>query len=118
MAFYGACRLGLSPGTLVSSHPTLVNSLASKMKLKKKCNFNSVRLHSSVVPLYHVALDILHMISPRCAALDFHMIAPWACEHASWRWFAMQLGDCSKSQIMLFNAIIIIIIIIISAAAA
>ena len=56
---------------------------------------------------------MLHVISAQCVARDLHTIAPRTLQHTCWRRFAAQWGDCSKSRIAPFNAIIIIIIIII-----
>ena len=46
MAFAEAHHQGFFPGTPVSSPPSSVNGLASKIKLKNKRNFNSVKLNS------------------------------------------------------------------------
>ena len=56
---------------------------------------------------------MLHVISARCVAGDFHAIAPGPLERTCWRQFAAQWGDCEKSQIAPWNAIITIIITII-----
>ena len=53
----------------------------------------------------------LLVISAWCVARDLHTIAPGPLEHMCWRQSAAQWGDCDKSRIASFNAVIIIIII-------
>ena len=74
--------------------PPLLHSLmvlANKMK-PNKCDFNSVKLNSWVVPLYHVAHDILHVISV-CVSSDLHTIAPWPLARVCWRQLAAQTAS-------------------------
>ena len=61
-----------------------------------KHNFNSVNLASLVVSTHHMAHDMLHMISTRCVACDLHTTALRQFEHALWRKFVAQWGDCKK----------------------
>ena len=72
-----------------------------------------MKRNSWAVPWYLVSHDMLHMISAVCAARDLDTIAPGPIERVCWRQFAVQWGDCKKSQIAPVSAIIIIIIIII-----
>ena len=54
---------------------------------------------------------MLYVIGTLGAARDLHIIAARPLEHMCWRQFMMQWGNCKKSRIAPFHAIIIIIII-------
>ena len=71
-------------------YPLIVS--ASKIKLKYY-DLNSVKLNSWAVPSYQMGHDMLHVISARCVARDWHTIAPWPLERTHWRQFAVQWGD-------------------------
>ena len=77
------------------------------------CSFGISTLSNLIaeLSLCIMAHDMLLVMSARCVARDLHTIAPRPLEHACWREFAAQWGDCKKSRIVLFNVNIIIIIV-------
>ena len=54
---------------------------------------------------------MMHVISARCVARDLHTIAPGPLKRMCWRQFAAQSGDCKKSRIAPWSAIIILLLI-------
>ena len=78
----------------------------------KWMQLNTIKLRSWAIHSYHVALDMLHVMSAQCVAHDLHTIAPWPLERTCWRQFAALWGDCKRSWIVPFSAIFIIFIII------
>ena len=56
---------------------------------------------------------MVHVISARCVARDLHTITPGPLERTCWGRFTAQWGDCKKSGIAPFSAIIIIVVVII-----
>ena len=86
MTIFGACRQRFCKDTPVFSPPSF-----QPIKLSEnKCDLNSVKLNSRAVSLYHVAHDMLLVMSARCVARDVYTIAP-SPGHLS-----VRVGDISR----------------------
>ena len=106
--FLGLLFIGLDSIDII--HGLIIS--ANKVKLNK-CDFNSVRLNSWVVSSYHVARNMMHVMSTWCVARDLNTIASRPLEHTCWRRFAAQWGDCKKSRIAPFNALLLLLLLLI-----
>ena len=58
-------------------------------------------LNSWAVSSFHVAHNMLHVISARCVARDLYTTAPWPLESKCWRQFAAQWGNCTNLELCL-----------------
>ena len=47
---------------------------------------------------YHMAHDMLHVISARRVARALHTVGPWALQRYGWRQFEEERGDCETSN--------------------
>ena len=88
MTFSEARLPGISLGTPVSFLPSSINGSANKIKSLSKCSLKFVKFSSRAVPSYHVAHNMLHVISALFVARDLHEIALRPLESTCWRQFA------------------------------
>ena len=71
-------KLGVRGFLRVLQYPPLLHELMFQPfnYSQNKCDLNSVKLSSQVVPPFHIAHDMLHTISALCAAHDLHTLCP------------------------------------------
>ena len=87
----------------VRRFPPLLHQLMVQPKKQSwnKRAINSAKLSSWAVFSYHVAHDMLHVISARCVARDLHTIARGPLERTCWRQHAALWGECRNIDLRL-----------------